>query len=600
MGRGMACSLARRGVQLKVFDVRPEACEEVVKLGATRAANPRECAEGVSVLIVAVLNAQQVSSVLFDGPDAALANFQGVCVVCATVAPGFIEDIAAKASGLGTTVVDAPMSGGTVRAGKGDLTFMVSACAPAMEKCRSVLEAMGKVFLVGEKPGLGSSMKMVNQVLAGVHIAVAAEAMALAAKMGFDTRQVYDIITTCGGNSFMFENRVPHMLDDDPTPHSALDIWPKDLGIVLDECRRLGFPCPMAGQALQQFLAGKAMGLGSKDDSFVVKVYEALAGVTTAACEGHVVKRQRTNESAPVLHKEDCLRVGFLGLGAMGRGMACSLARRGVQLKVFDVRPEACEEVVKLGATRAASPRECAEGVSVLIVAVLNAQQVSSVLFDGPDAALANFQGVCVVCATVAPGFIEDIAAKASGLGTTVVDAPMSGGTVRAGKGDLTFMVSACAPAMEKCRSVLEAMGKVFLVGEKPGLGSSMKMVNQVLAGVHIAVAAEAMALAAKAGLDTRQVYDIITTAAGNSFMFENRVPHMLDDDPTPHSALDIWPKDLGIVLDECKRLGFPCPMAGQALQQFLAGKAMGLGSKDDSFVVKVYEALAGMRVKSA
>mmetsp|Transcript_21969 Transcript_21969/g.50085 ORF Transcript_21969/g.50085 Transcript_21969/m.50085 type:complete len:115 (-) Transcript_21969:139-483(-) len=100
------------------------------------------------------------------------------------------------------------------------------------------------------------------------------------------------------------------------------------------------------------------------------------------------------------------------------------------------------------------------------------------------------------------------------------------------------------------------------------------------------------MALAAREGLDTRQVFDIIATAAGNSFMFENRVPHMLDDDPTPHSALDIWPKDLGIVLDEARRLGFPCPMAGQALQQFLAGKAMGLGGKDDSFVLKTWESL--------
>merc|ERR1712190_473048 len=164
-------------------------------------------------------------------------------------------------------------------------------------------------------------------------------------------------------------------------------------------------------------------------------------------------------------------------------------------------------------------------------------------------------------------------------------------------KGDLTFMVSADSATLGRCRCILDLMGKVFILGERPGLGSSMKLVNQVLAGVHIAVAAEAMALAAKEGLDTRQVYEIITAAAGNSWMFENRVPHMLDDDPTPHSALNIWPKDLGIVLDEAKRLRFPCPMAGQALQQFLAGQGMGLGEKDDSFVVKVFEAVGGETV---
>merc|ERR1719401_667492 len=157
----------------------------------------------------------------------------------------------------------------------------------------------------------------------------------------------------------------------------------------------------------------------------------------------------------------------------------------------------------------------------------------------------------------------------------------------------LTFMTAADEAAITKSSGTLNAMGKAFVLGSKPGLGSSMKMVNQLLAGVHIVVAAEAMALAARAGLDTRQVFEIIVSAAGNSFMFENRVPHMLDDDPTPHSALDIWPKDLGIVLDEAKRLGFPCPMVSQALQQFLAGKALGHGSKDDSFVVKAYEAFA-------
>merc|ERR1719221_1027123 len=140
-------------------------------------------------------------------------------------------------------------------------------------------------------------------------------------------------------------------------------------------------------------------------------------------------------------------------------------------------------------------------------------------------------------------------------------------------------------------------MGKAFILGSQPGLGSSMKLVNQILAGVHIVAAAEAMALAAKEGLNTRQVFDIITSAAGNSFMFSNRVPHMLDDDPTPHSAIDIWTKDFGIVLDEAKRLGTPCPMAAQAMQQFVAAKGLGLGSSDDSFVVKVYESLSGAKV---
>jgi 3-hydroxyisobutyrate dehydrogenase-like beta-hydroxyacid dehydrogenase len=476
------------------------------------------------------------------------------------------------------------MSGGSIRAASGELTFMVAAADAALAKCRSVLDVMGRVFVVGCEPGRGSAMKMINQVLAGVHIAVEAEAIALAAKESLNTRQVFDIITTAAGNSFCFENRVPHMLDDDPTPHSALDIWPKDLGIVIDEAKRLGLPCPLATTALQQFLAAKGLGLGSKDDSFVVKVYETLGGVTVAC-------PRTSSTTAPRVEASSLPKVGFIGLGAMGRGMACTLAKKGVSVQVFDVRPEACDDVVKLGGTRSSTPRACAEGVDVLVVAVVNSQQVSSVLFDCPDAALGGgFRGVCVVCATVSPAFPPEAAKKAAEFGVTYVDAPMSGGSIRAAKGELTFMIAAEDTAVAKCRGVLEAMGKVFVVGCEAGRGSAMKMINQVLAGVHIAVAAEAMALAAKECLNTRQVYDIITACAGNSFMFENRVPHMLDDDPTPHSALDIWLKDLGIVTDEAKRVCLPCPLASCALQQFLAGKALGHGSNDDSFVVKVYE----------
>lgn len=283
----------------------------------------------------------------------------------------------------------------------------------------------------------------------------------------------------------------------------------------------------------------------------------------------------------------------------MGAGMASTLAKKGVPLRVFDVRKDSMDKLAQLGATPTASVQECAKDVDVLVVAVVNQHQVSSVLFDDATGALASggFRGTCVVCATVPPAYAEEAAARAAKLGAKYVDAPMSGGTIKAAAGQLTFMVSAEESVMEGCRSVLDAMGKVFMLGAKPGLGSSMKMVNQLLAGVHIATAAEAMALGAQAGLDTRQVYEIITSAAGNSWMFENRVPHMLEDDPTPHSAVDIWPKDLGIVMDEAKRLGFPCPMAGQAMQQFLAAKGLGLGAKDDSFVVKVYEALGGAKV---
>jgi len=285
----------------------------------------------------------------------------------------------------------------------------------------------------------------------------------------------------------------------------------------------------------------------------------------------------------------------------MGSGMASTLAAKGFKLRVFDMRAEAVEAMVKKGATAATSVRDCACDVDVLVVAVINDKQVSSVLFDeNTGAVTGGFKGACVVCATVPPAFAEEAAAKTAALGAKYVDAPMSGGTAKAAIGQLTFMVSAPESLLQPdspARIVLDSMGTVYVLGPKPGQGSSMKMVNQLLCGVHIATAAEAMALGSKAGLDTRQVFEIITNAAGNSWMFQNRVSRMIEGDPAVHSAVDIWPKDLGIVLEESKRLGLPCPMAGQAIQQFLAARDLGLGAEDDSFVVKVYEAQGAPKV---
>ncbi len=124
---------------------------------------------------------------------------------------------------------------------------------------------------------------MINQLLAGVHIAVSGEAMALAIRAGADPQTVYDVITTSAGNSWMFQNRVPHVLAGDDTPHSAVNIFVKDLGIVLDQARTLGFPLPLAAAAHQLFLGAAALGHGAKDDAFVIRVWEALAGIDAAA-----------------------------------------------------------------------------------------------------------------------------------------------------------------------------------------------------------------------------------------------------------------------------------------------------------------------------
>jgi 3-hydroxyisobutyrate dehydrogenase len=162
----------------------------------------------------------------------------------------------------------------------------------------------------------------------------------------------------------------------------------------------------------------------------------------------------------------------------------------------------------------------------------------------------------------------------------------------------MTVMASGSPAAFDRAQPVLDAIAsKVWRLGDAAGAGSTVKMINQLLAGVHIATAAEAMALAIRAGADPQTVYDVITTSAGNSWMFQNRVPHILAGDDTPHSAVNIFVKDLGIVLDQARTLGFPLPLAAAAHQLYMAAAAAGHGTRDDAFVIRFYEALTGIEL---
>jgi putative dehydrogenase len=175
------------------------------------------------------------------------------------------------------------------------------------------------------------------------------------------------------------------------------------------------------------------------------------------------------------------------------------------------------------------------------------------------------------------------------------LDAPISGGARRAAEGALTILASGSSAAFSRARPALDAMAaKVYELGDEPGFGAAFKMINQLLAGVHIAAACEAIAFAAKQGLDIRKVYEVITASAGNSWMFENRMPHVLDGDYTPHSAVDIFVKDLGIIQDMARSAKFPVPVSAAALQMFLMTSAAGMGRDDDASVARLYARVTG------
>lgn len=284
-------------------------------------------------------------------------------------------------------------------------------------------------------------------------------------------------------------------------------------------------------------------------------------------------------------------RVGVVGLGAMGLGMARSLRNAGYDVGVHDLRPEVASAFARDGGTAFGSPGDLAAAVDVLVGVVVSAAQVESVLFGSDGAADRLRPGaVFVMCSTVDPGWSAALDARLAEMGVLYLDAPISGGAARAAAGELTMMTSGSAAAYAVADPVLEAMSStVYRLGDQAGLGSKVKIVNQLLAGVHIAAAAEAMALGIKAGVPAEALYEVVTHSAGTSWMFENRMPHVLAGDYTPLSAVDIFVKDLGLVLDSARPERFPLPLAATAHQMFLQASASGLGAEDDSAVIKIF-----------
>jgi L-threonate 2-dehydrogenase len=283
--------------------------------------------------------------------------------------------------------------------------------------------------------------------------------------------------------------------------------------------------------------------------------------------------------------------VGVIGLGAMGAGMAGSLLRAGYAVRVFDRREAAMQKLAELGANACASAADLAASCDVVISVVVNAQQVEDLLFGNGNVAQHMKRGcVFVMCSTVAPAFSIAMEKRLNALQLEYLDAPISGGAAKAANGQMTIMSAGKPSAYAVCGNCLQAMAaKVYKLGDAAGNGSKVKIINQLLAGVHIAAAAEAMALGLREGVNAHELYEVITHSAGNSWMFENRMAHVLQADYTPLSAVDIFVKDLGLVLDTARASKFPLPLASTAHQMFMQASTAGFAAEDDSAVIKIF-----------
>lgn len=283
-------------------------------------------------------------------------------------------------------------------------------------------------------------------------------------------------------------------------------------------------------------------------------------------------------------------KFGIIGLGSMGYGIAQSVLRAGHQTFGYDVMPTQQKRFINEGGSEG-TLQDLLPTLDGVMVVVLNAAQTEDVLF-GSNGIVSQMKAgsVIISCATVPPKFAVQAEERCTKFGIHYLDAPISGGATKAAEGKLSIMASGSQLAFETAKPLLDATAEtVFELGDKSGAGSAMKAVNQMLAGTHIAMMAEAMTFGMTQGIGPDKFLEVISKCAGTSWMLENRAPHIIDGDYTPRSSVDIWPKDLGIVLDIAESVQFKAPITSAALQQFLTASEQGLGKEDDAAVAKVY-----------
>lgn len=601
----MAISLLRAGYKVQAFEIDETLVDKFLNLGGTRSASLIEAGKEVAALIVLISHVDQINDVFF-GQQGVLKGLQkgALIILRSTILPSYVQNLERRLGDEDSMahLIEAYVSRGFSEVLKGRTMITSSGRSEANAKAQPILSAMSeKLFTFEGEVGTGSKIKMVNELLEGIHLVAALEAISLCTQAGIHPWIVYDIISNAAGNSWIFKNHIPQFLRGDTKVHSYRTVV-QNLGIVLDTAKSLIFPLPLLSVAHQQLILGSSYGQGDDSDVSFVKVWGKLLGanIQDAASaelyEPEQLARQIVAKSVVVK------RIGFIGLGAMGFGMATHLLKSNFCVVGYDVYKPTLTRFANAGGLIGNSPAETSKDVDVLVVMVTNETQAESVLYGDLGAVAALPSGASIILSsTVSPAFVSQLERRlqGEGKGLKLVDAPVSGGVKRASEGTLTIMASGTDEALTCTGSVLSALSeKLYVIRGGCGAGSGVKMINQLLAGVHIASGAEAMALGARLGLNTRMLFDFVKNSGGTSWMFENRVPHMLDNDYTPYSALDIFVKDLGIVCRESSSLKVPLHIATVAHQLFLAGSAAGWGRQDDAGVVKVYETLTGVKVE--
>ena len=290
-------------------------------------------------------------------------------------------------------------------------------------------------------------------------------------------------------------------------------------------------------------------------------------------------------------------KAGFIGLGSMGSHMAKNILKAGYSLTVFDINHEAMDELERLGAHKANSPKEVGENSQIVFLMVQNFSQCESCIL-GTDGLLEGIRkGVIIVSSTISPDEVLKIEEFCKEQGIEVLDCPVSGGTKGAKDGMLTLMAAGKDEVYKECLPILQTVGSnIVHVGNKVGLGQSIKAVNQHLASINYVALVETMVLGIKSGLDPELIYHVVKVSTGNSWVFENIVPSMLSRDFSEFNSRNIL-KDLNICQDMGNRTKSPLFLGNVCKEMFKLADSKNLGSDDFSSIVKIYEEMGDILV---
>ncbi len=293
------------------------------------------------------------------------------------------------------------------------------------------------------------------------------------------------------------------------------------------------------------------------------------------------------------------IKLGFIGLGIMGRPMAKNLLKAGYQLVVYDLVPTAVQEMVVAGAVSGISPRDVASQTEIIITMLPNSPHVKQVVL-GENCILdgAKPGSIIIEMSSIAPAAIKEVAAAAAGRQVELVEAPVSGGEPKAIDGTLSIMVGGKPELLERCRPILEQMGKSVVWCGNIGAGNTTKLVNQIIVALNIAAVSEALTLGAKAGVDPESIYRAIRGGLAGSTVLDAKVPLMLAGNFKPGFKIDLHIKDLTNAIDTGHEMGVPLPLTAQVMEILQALKADGKGQSDHSAIVQYYEKLTGIEVR--